>query len=163
VAKKAHFRFPAFPHQIAFELKKISPKPPFLFISDFSTAAYNYFNYFGPWTADVQGPPLNSCVMNVIMTALKDRPVKKPARAPRDASVLACGLRRRPAATRHPGTKCQPATGRIISPCPDASPEPKAQNLLRGANFKFLELFCPPPGPAPSNLSKSLKSNDLTN
>ena len=35
-----------------------------------------FLNYFGPWTADVQGPLLNSCVMNVVMTALAARPVK---------------------------------------------------------------------------------------
>ena len=35
-----------------------------------------YFNYFGPWTADVQGPLLNSCEMNVVMTTLAGRPVK---------------------------------------------------------------------------------------
>ena len=36
----------------------------------------NILKIFGPWTADVQGPRLNSCVMNVEMTALAGLPVK---------------------------------------------------------------------------------------
>ena len=43
----------------------------------------NCFNYFRPWTADVQGPLLNSPVMNAVMTACAPRPVKNhPVRAP---------------------------------------------------------------------------------
>ena len=38
---------------------KTLPWAYFLFISGFSKAAYKYFNYFGPWTAFVQGPLLN--------------------------------------------------------------------------------------------------------
>jgi len=39
----------------------------------------NILKIFGPWTADVQGPRLNSCVMNVILTTLNDRPVTNRA------------------------------------------------------------------------------------
>ena len=58
---------------------KTRPRTPILFINNSSKATYKYFNYFGPWTADVQGPPLNSSMMIVIMTILNDRPV--PTRA----------------------------------------------------------------------------------
>jgi len=49
----------------------------------------NILKIFGPWTADVQGPRLNSCVMNVILTTLNDRPVTNRAlnhRPPRPAA-----------------------------------------------------------------------------
>jgi len=55
-------------------------------------AIKNILNYFGPWTADVQGPLLNSCVMKVVMTALAGRPGKI-----RRVGVLACRL------PHHPG------------------------------------------------------------
>jgi len=51
------------------------PPGPVFFISGFFQAAYKYFNNFGPWTADVQGPRLNSCVMTVVMTTLAGRSV----------------------------------------------------------------------------------------
>ena len=38
--------------------------------------------HFSPWTADVQGPLLNSCVMKVVKTIVKAHPVKNPADAP---------------------------------------------------------------------------------
>ena len=66
-------------------IQKTRHRTSILFISSFEKAAYKYFNYFGPWTADVQGPPLNSCVMNVVKTDSKGRPVKNrtlPRRAP---------------------------------------------------------------------------------
>jgi hypothetical protein len=89
------FPVSAFPIKSWGELIKIFIKTrspaPFLFISGFSKATYKYFNFFGPWTAFVQGPLLNSCVMNVIMTNINDHPVKNRmpiqrahfARAPR--------------------------------------------------------------------------------
>ena len=55
------------------------PPGPVFFISGFFQAAYKYFNNFGPWTAVVQGPPLNSCVMTVVMTTLAGRPVANRA------------------------------------------------------------------------------------
>jgi hypothetical protein len=60
-------------------LPKTGPRGLILFISGFSKAACKYFNYFGPWIADVQGPLLNSCVMNVIATTVTGRPVKNLA------------------------------------------------------------------------------------
>jgi len=93
---------------------KTGHQAPVLFISGFSKAAYNYFNYFGPWTADVQGPLLNSCVMKVGMTALAARPVKS-----RGVGVLACRLPHRPGA-------CPILLGAH-------RPEPKAIPLVRPA------------------------------
>jgi len=80
------------PHQIVLKLTNLPPKTrhrtPVLFISGFSKAAYKYFNFFGPWTAFVQGPLINLCVMNVKMTVSADLPVNHRvphphARAPR--------------------------------------------------------------------------------
>jgi hypothetical protein len=68
---------------------KTRPRTPILFKSGFSKVTYNYFNYFGPWTADVHGPLLNLCVMNVITTALNDRPVKNPGPVRRDPMAAA--------------------------------------------------------------------------
>ena len=45
---------------------KTRHRTPILFISGISKAVYKYFNYFGPWPAFVQGPPLQSLVMNVM-------------------------------------------------------------------------------------------------
>ena len=42
-----------------------------------------FFKKMGPWTADVQGPLLNSCVMNVVLTTLAAHPVKNPGAARR--------------------------------------------------------------------------------
>jgi hypothetical protein len=61
--------------------------------SDLSKPLKNIFTFFGPWTADVHHPLLMSLVMNVVMTALNDRPVKK-----RGVGVLACRLPHRPGA-----------------------------------------------------------------
>jgi hypothetical protein len=58
---------------------KTRPRTPKLFISGFPKAACKYFKNFGPWTADVQGPLINLCLMNVITTALKGRPARIPA------------------------------------------------------------------------------------
>jgi hypothetical protein len=98
--------FPHFPLKLWSSLKNFHQKPPNLFISGFPKATYNYFYYFGPWTAFVQGPPLNSCVMNVITTTFTGRPVKnrRPHSGPAPAAlggaaVLGCGLPRRLAAS----------------------------------------------------------------
>jgi hypothetical protein len=64
---------------------------PILFISGFWKAAYKYFNYFGPWTAFVQGPLLNLCLMNVITTALNGRPVKNRSLLPQPRSAPVLG------------------------------------------------------------------------
>jgi len=76
--------------------------------------------HFSPWTADVQGPLLNSCVMKVVKTIVKAHPVKNPADAP-------CAF---PAETP-PRHLCLP----------------RAQSLSRSPNFKFREHFPPPPCP----------------
>ena len=69
---------------------------PILFISGFSQAAYKYFNIFGPWTADVQGPLLNLCAMRVIMTASAARPVKTRSLLPKPGSAPIPGRRPHP-------------------------------------------------------------------
>jgi hypothetical protein len=133
-------------------IQKIRHRTSILFISSFEKAAYKYFNYFGPWTADVHGPLLNSCVMNVIMTVAKARPVKNRAVPPCGAGVLACGLGRRPAATAMKPTA-------LLA----QSPAPRDQSLPDGFNFKFRVLFHSPPGFAQPKIRKLLKSKWLTN
>ena len=80
------------------------PLGSILFINNFGKAAYKYFNDFGPWTADVQGPLLNSHVMNVVMTALAPRPVWAPGLPCADATPFRPGplTRRRSAAPVEP-------------------------------------------------------------
>ena len=77
--------FPIFPTKSWSNLEippqKTPHLAPVLFISSFGKAVYKYFNNFGPWTADVQGPLLNSCLMNVVMTTSAAFPA--PIRAPR--------------------------------------------------------------------------------
>ena len=86
-----------------------------------------YFNYFGPWTADVHHPLLKLPVMNVITTALNDRPVKK-----RGAGVLACRLPHRP------GACLFSPRAQLVAPKPPSdggSPEAKACQFARRALF----------------------------
>jgi hypothetical protein len=139
------------------KLKKSSPKnrhqAPILFISSFSKATYKYFNYFGPWTADVQGPLLNSCVMNVIKTVVRARPVKNRAVITGGAGVLACGLWRRPAATRMKPKALLAQSQALrdqIHPC---GPNLKFRELFRhhparpGVFYDFYAHFCKSPRP----------------
>ena len=88
-----------FPHQIVVELKKSSQKPPNLVISSFGKATYNYFNYFGPWTAFVQGPPLNLSPMKVPIASFSGR------RPVRERTFR----RARPLAVPSPIAGCHPA------------------------------------------------------
>jgi len=90
--------------------------------------------------------------MNVVMTVAKARLVKNRMVTPCGAGVLACGLGRRPAA---PGMKPKALFAQ--------SPAPGAQSLPSGLNFKFLELFCSPPGLAHQKIRKWLKMKLLTN
>jgi len=55
-------------------IAKTCRRAPILFISSLCKAAYNYFNFFGPWTADVQGPRLNLSSMKVKTTSIGGRP-----------------------------------------------------------------------------------------
>jgi hypothetical protein len=127
------------------ESPKNHPWAPFLYTSIFTKAIYKYFNYFGPWTADVQGPPLNSPMMIVIMTILNDRPV--PTRAQprplvaRASSPAGCG-----------GVSPPPSPNPACNTWDHACPKPSAQSLPFGPNFKFLELFAPLPGQFPEKI-----------
>ena len=113
--------------KIPAELTNSSPKTHpwlhILFISSLIKAAYKFFNYFAPWTAIVQGPLLNSCVMNVIMTIVNDRPVR--------GRTL-------------PRRTLLPLVAQASSPagCGGVSPPPNSE-----PNFKFRELFRRPPVP----------------
>ena len=76
----------AFPHQIVVELTNLSPKirdqASFSFISGFSKATCKYFNYFGPWTADVQGPPPQLSPMSLALPSYNGNPPPTRAATP---------------------------------------------------------------------------------
>ena len=60
-------------------LPKSHPRAFILFTSGFWKATCKFFNYFGPWTADVQGPLLNLSPMSMDMPVSHGCP--PPARA----------------------------------------------------------------------------------
>ena len=52
--------------------------------------AKNNSKIISPWTADVQGPPVNSCVMNVELTDAIGRPVQTRRAASWHLAMLGC-------------------------------------------------------------------------
>jgi hypothetical protein len=153
---------------------KNRPFTPILFTSRFSKATCKYFNYFGPWTAFVQGPPLYSSMMNVIKTPLNDRPVPSPALAGRrvpplvapSSSPARCGIVTPPLALNSKSTHrdAVPPKAQLVAPKPSSdggSPKPSLRPKLQVSRT-----FFPAPRPlAPQSLQTPSKEgfNKLTN
>ena len=126
------------------ELRSFSPKTrlrsPILFISNFGKAAYKYFKYFGPWTADVHGPLLKLCVMNVVMTALAAHLAPAMSGA---TSTIPLYLQ----AFSPVGSLCDAPFPQGMSACVEHLAGPKPEPFSRGAGV----LACRPRSPLPAS------------
>ena len=98
-----------------------------------------YFNYFGPWTADVHHPLLKLRVMNVVMTALAAFLGQKPwGRRPRlpVAAPSRCVI-------RLPQTP-DPRSQTLSRPEPKACQFARLAPCLSASVVNLLRVFAPP-------------------
>ena len=137
-----------FPRQIVLALANLLPKSHprafILFTSGFWNATCNYFNCFGPWTADVQGPLLNLSPMSMVMPASHGNP--PPARAD------------------NPSCPAIPAIPAIIPPASRAPTIVRRALPIFNEIAAFFRISTPPrPHFPPMKICKTLCRNHLTN
>ena len=150
-----------FPRQIVLALANLLPKSHprafILFTSGFWKATCKFFNYFGPWTADVQDPLLNLSPMSMVM------PVSHGCPPPTRAVVPPC-----PDAGQNSLVAASPfATSANHPPSPSARPVPRAPTQVHPKPPAFHEndahLCKTPPALQPAKTRNILYYKNLTN